>query len=228
LISDIYDGNKPLIEHHSFESREEELAWVASSVAQDINSELVAPENIVVISLDSMRARTYMSELQRKLVESNIGSTIPGLVDDASEFAEAGLVTLSTVFRAKGNEAPIVYILAFEYLYGFAEEIENRNRAFTAISRAKGWVRITGIGSRMRSVQREIQGILDDLPRFRFTFPDIEGIRKLDASETTRRRREVKKLRESVKAIMSSKEALADLSEADRRKLIDLLKGPTN
>ena len=110
--------------------------------------------------------------------------------------AEPGRVTLSTVYRAKGNEAPLVYIIAFDDLYSYTDEIENRNRAFTSISRAKGWVRITGSGDRMVRVKNELELLQRDLPSLKFIFPDMRklGIRRLDASETSRRRKELKRV----------------------------------
>jgi superfamily I DNA and RNA helicase len=224
LITEIYTGGKPLIEHYAFDSREDELEWISRSIENDVHMESVPPENIVVISLDSLPAKKYMISLQRLLMERNVGSTIPGLVDASSDFAEAGLVTLSTVFRAKGNEAPVVYILAFEHLYSFAEEIENRNRAFTAISRTKGWVRITGVGPRMQEIQKEINRLIADIPDFKFVFPDMARIRKLDASETSRRKRTVKRIKGAVGELLTEREALTDLSPDVRAKLVDLLK----
>jgi len=163
-------------------------------------------------------------QLQSLLMRDGVASTIPGLVDDASDFAEQGMVTLSTVFRAKGNEAPVVYILSFQSLYDFAEEIENRNRAFTSISRSKGWVRITGTAPRMTEVMKELKQIADEIPRFKFVFPDMEKIRKLDASETTRRRQEVKKAKAAVESLRGlAPEALADLSDSERKTLLRLL-----
>ena len=45
----------------------------------------------------------------------------------------------------------------------------------------------------MAAAEAEIADIRKHLPRFEFTFPDIAKIRKLDASETTRRKKEVKR-----------------------------------
>jgi superfamily I DNA and RNA helicase len=224
LITKIYTGTKRLIERNAFNSREEELDWIAKSIQNDVHVENVPPESIVVISLDSLPAKRYMMSLQRLLMSHNVGSTIPGLVDAASDFAEAGLVTLSTVFRAKGNEAPIVYILGFEHLYSFAEEIENRNRAFTAISRTKGWVRITGVGPTMANISKEIDSLLGDLPDLKFVFPDMARIRKLDAAETSRRKRTVKRVKGAVGELLTQREALSDLSPEEKAKLVDLLK----
>ncbi len=223
-ISEIYTGNQKLISARVFNSVDAELKWVATSIASDVREEGVPPEQIVVISLDSPRAKEYMVKVQDFLFEENIGSTIPGLVDPASDFAEPGMITLSTVFRAKGNEAPVVYILSFQSLYDFAEEIENRNRAFTSISRSKGWVRITGTGKRMDAVIKELKLIVADIPRFKFEFPDMEKIRKLDASETTRRRHAVKRAKEAVQSLKSiTPDALAELSAEDRKAIVRLL-----
>jgi superfamily I DNA and RNA helicase len=134
-----------------------------------------------------------MSALQASLWALGIASTIPGIVDGQAEFAEPGKITLATVYRAKGNEAPVVYIISFDSLFDYVEEIRNRNRAFTSISRSKAWVTISGIGAQMAAAEKEIAEIRKRLPRFEFEFPDMGKIRKLDASETTRRKKEVKR-----------------------------------
>ncbi len=117
-----------------------------------------------------------------------IASTIPGIIDDSAAFAEQGKVTLTSINRAKGNEAPIVYILSFESLYDFIAPIEGRNKAFTAISRSKAFVRITGVGKYMLDAKEELEQVQHNYPRFRFNFPDMEAIRRLDADTAKRRR----------------------------------------
>ena len=206
IISEVYEGPRPLVSIQGFPTREEELQAVANSVANDVNQEGVSPQNIVVISLDSLSAKKYMSDLQRRLHAFGIASTIPGLVDDSSEFAESGFVTLSTVYRAKGNEAPVIYIVAFERLWDYVGEVNYRNRAFTSISRSKGWVWVSGVAPQMAKVQTELAKVVEDLPYFRFIFPDLALIqRRLDPSETTRRKVQVSQARRSVR----------DLEEAD-------------
>jgi len=176
-----------------FTSRELELEHVADQIKENISVDGVNPEQIVVISLDSRSARTQMSLLQAKLLERNIKSIVPGFSDDQADFAKEGMITLATVHRAKGNEAPVVYIINFDYLFDYVEEISNRNKAFTAISRSKAWVRISGVGSQMEAVNDEVGRIRADLPNLSFIFPDMDKIRRLDASETTRRKKEVKR-----------------------------------
>ncbi|MGI9059674.1 MAG: DEAD/DEAH box helicase [Ktedonobacteraceae bacterium] len=188
-IRDIYNKQE-LITADEFQDRLAELGWVAESIRKNIQEEGIAPKQIIVISLDTSKAKSYFVEIQRRLVEYGIASTIPGLIDDTSAFAETGRVTLSTVYRAKGNEAYIVYIISFDSLYDYLEGIGNRNRAFASITRSKAWVRITGTGKKMVEAKKEVDKILADIPKFRFVFPDMNKIRRLDA-ENSRKRKEV-------------------------------------
>jgi superfamily I DNA and RNA helicase len=210
-----------LLSHRIFESREQELLEVAQSIKDDITTQGVLPQQILVISLDARRARTNLILLQSFLSAEGIASIIPGLVDSSWEFSEVGRVTLSTIYRAKGNEAPVVYILASEMLYDYVGEVENRNRVFTAMSRSKGWVRMTGVGPGMKRLEDEIAAIETDFPYFKFTFPDMETIRKLDA-ETAFRKREMRKAREAVRNLqMVDVNAISGLDEKSQKVLFE-------
>lgn len=200
-IIEYYKGSQKVIQTNIFDNRENELNWIADSIFNDINIEKVLPEYIVVICLDALKRNEYLPPLQKRLLDKKISSTIPGIVDDSAAFAEPGHVTLSTVFRAKGNESYIVYIFNFDALYDYIEEIQNRNQAFTSISRSKAWVRISGVGNGMKKAVSEINKILSDQPRFRFLFPNMEKIRSLD-TETPRRRLEMQKGKESISRLL--------------------------
>jgi len=110
-IARIYDQQK-LVTASVFESRGDELEWVAESIAASVQEQDVPPEHILAISLDGLKAKSYLTALQSRLQAKGIASTIPGVSDDVAAFAEQGKVTLSTIYRAKGNEAAIVHILS--------------------------------------------------------------------------------------------------------------------
>lgn len=223
-IMDIYDGDQDLILTRQFSTRDEELEWIADSISKDVREQKVSPDQIIVISLDPRLGRDYLSSLQMKLVLKGIPSTIPGLVDDSALFMEPGKITLTTINRAKGNEAPIVYILSFESLYDYISSVENRNRAFTSISRSKAWVRISGVGRKMQSAKEEITKIREDFPWFRFVFPDMEAIRRLDAI-TIKRKRQVDRGKAFAKDLLNlDKEALEAIAKSNPDLVQDLLK----
>ncbi|AFE05186.1 hypothetical protein COCOR_03372 [Corallococcus coralloides DSM 2259] len=200
-IERIYKGSQDLITAKKFDDRTSELGWVAESIEKDIKEEGVPSEQIVVITLNSIEAKRDLARLQQFLFARGINSLIPGIVHDAASFAEPGYVTLATVHRAKGNEAPVVYVINAEHIATYQGEIEARNRFFTSVSRAKGWVRVTGSGTRMDAVLAEIHKLVNDIPRFRFAFPDPRKIRQLDL-ETSRRRAHVTRVKRSVKELL--------------------------
>lgn len=200
-IGQIYQGGQPFIVTKTFNERNDELQWIAESIKDDI-VQGVQPDQIIVIFLDPRLAKEPLAALQGKLLEQfELPSTIPGLINNASEYMEKGKITLSAVFRAKGNEAYVVYVCGFDSLYDYVEAIDNRNRAFTAITRSKAWVRISGVGQNNALAEKEIRQILNDIPRFRFTFPDMETIKRLDA-ETTKRRRSLDKAKSQISDLL--------------------------
>lgn len=224
FISDVYKGTQELLTVVVHGSRDNELVSIADSIANDIGKEEVQPEDIIVVCMDAPRSKNLMASLQHLLLERGIRSTIPGLVDDSSAFGESGLVTLSTVFRAKGNEAPLVYIACFDALDDFIAPIESRNKAFTSISRSKAFVRISGVGKPMSKFKDEIDCILKDLPRFKFEFPDMEVIKNLDA-ETSKRRAAVNSASKSANELLKlDPQILSALRQSDPKMLEELLK----
>lgn len=190
-VEKIYQGSEELITVKEFQERSLEFDWVASSIKNDIARERVAEKHIIVVVLDALKNRKYASAIQKRLVEHSIASVIPGVLDHPDSYAEEGRVTISSVFRAKGNEAYIVYIVGFDDLYSWVDFVPNRNRAFTAISRSKAWVRISGTGHTMRRAKDEIDSILRDIPEFHFPYPDMNNLRNLDAITEQRRRKRI-------------------------------------
>lgn len=64
-----------------------------------------------------------------------------------TRFSYDNMVTLSTVNRAKGNEAGMVYIVGADYVFVSPNDVYRRNKLFTSMTRAKGWVCVTGCKS---------------------------------------------------------------------------------
>ena len=230
-IRNLYSGTQQGVVITAYQNRDEELVAVADQIRAAVRDEKVPPEQILVICLDSMQAKKHFLSLQQHLLAHQVSSSIPGLVNQSWEFAVEGQVTLSTVYRAKGNEAALVFIIATDYLYGYVDEIERRNRAFTAFSRSKAWLRLSGSGEVMSRVAVELNAILANVPHLRFVFPNMDDIRirKLDAAETTRRRKIVARSKTAMQSLLTADiDALRedpDLLERLKRKLSEAERG---
>ncbi len=66
-LSTLENTVEELLVHRAFESRDEELAALADSIKDDLGVQRARPEQILVISLDAMRARQHLATLQSLL-----------------------------------------------------------------------------------------------------------------------------------------------------------------
>jgi superfamily I DNA and RNA helicase len=134
---------------------------------------------------------------------------------------------LTGIFRAKGNEASIVYVMGFDAIGRNSNlVVQERNQAFTAITRTRGWCILTGVGEQARDTFNEIENILTNYQQITFTVPDPETIqRNLDSLEYEKRRNKLKKARELADKLA---QLLAEIDDPDERKrLLEKLEGST-
>jgi superfamily I DNA and RNA helicase len=230
VVHEFYKGKIDTIRYSKYSDRNEEIDFIVKDIAKMVNREGVLPHHIVVITLGNLNMKENFSRMQKLLYDKGISSIIPGIDVDRDEFGVENSVTLSTVYKAKGNEAFVVYVMGFDHLYDYVDFVETRNRAFTSISRSKGWVVITGIGSNMTRGIKEIETILADVNKdatFRFTFPKEENIaRKLSSEEHARRLQTQKVGKEAINHLLGIDDNfINNLPDDVKEKLIEKLGG---
>lgn len=155
----------------------DEIAYVVGSIKNDIQQEELRPDDIMVISVDTRSAATYLDGIEAGLQQ--VGINARNLRTDPAggkEFFEQRHVTLSSVNRAKGNEAYMVYVVGTDALFEPKPDPISRNSLFTAITRAKGWVRVTGIGDTSCKWKTEIDQALAHAPKLTFKYPTKEEL----------------------------------------------------
>ncbi|MED2796905.1 ATP-binding domain-containing protein [Bacillus thuringiensis] len=168
------------------ETKQEEVSEVAQKIINLVKVEKVNPHDIMVIDLNQKSARENLDKIQLALFKEEINSVIPGLVDGAADFFVPDCVTLTTVRRAKGNEAPVVFVMGMENMYSYKNKLESkllRNMAFVSLSRTKGWCFISGTGENMDMFIDEHNRIMKDIPILKFVYPsekELEEIGKIN------------------------------------------------
>jgi superfamily I DNA and RNA helicase len=135
----------------------------------------------------------YLAKISRALASAGV-ATNNIIADRFSEpaFQIEGKCTLTTVYRAKGNEAAVVFALGCEAVPLATRS--GRNRLFTAFTRTKGWLRITGMGRPFDKLKREIETALNLTPKMKFKMPDPQRIELIqrDLSEKDARAQRVR------------------------------------
>jgi len=168
-ISDAQNINQ-IIKSKTFDTFDDEINYCANCIEEDLRQGL-RPDDILVISIDDRNAKQYLNSLAALLHEkgiktNNIHSDVYSLID----FEKEGMVTLSTINKAKGNEAYSVYVLGIDAVF-WNPLIKSRNKIFTALTRAKGWVTITGIGEPAENFEKELDLAKQKFPTLEFIYP---------------------------------------------------------
>ena len=165
----------------SFNTVEEEAEWVASSIYENLSIDELTYKDILVIAFGKNLIDRYAGLLREKLIDKNINSHIAGVTTEADTFYVDKSITISSIFRAKGNEASIVYIIGIQNLTdksSYYQEMKNRNFLFTSITRSKLWVRLSGVGD-ISNFKNEIQQVKDNHYSLKFVYPAEEEFKKM-------------------------------------------------
>lgn len=189
-----YEQSQEIVKWFSAEDFGKELDWICDEVASFIDSGL-APDEILIICLDDRNAKNYFKALAPRLSARGI-SCHDLLADPFStpHFQIDGSVTLSTVHRAKGNEAPAVIVCGLDALALDRKSRRARNRIFTAFTRTKGWLRVSGL-STAHPLFEELRVALGNSPRLVFTWPEPQAVETLQR-DLSRKEEQARRLRD--------------------------------
>ncbi len=161
------------------EDLEDELQKLVQLITNDIYVENLNPDDILVIAVNDFSAKSVLKKLSEEL--ENVGIKTNDIHSDPfniMNFFIKDEITLSTIHKAKGNEAYSVYIIGVDFLFRNPTLLK-RNRLFTAITRSKAWVTLTGIGDYAENCKDEIEKALSNFPFLIFKYPSEEEIKKI-------------------------------------------------
>ena len=169
------------IKVQSFKDCATECRFITQHITNDIQTEKLRPDDICVICLDNRNINTYYALLAKMLSRNGISTF--NLVDAPNankHFFYENYVTLSTINKAKGNEAGMVYIIGADTAFINRDNVISRNKLFTAITRTKGWVMITGTGDKLKVCLEELNKLQENDFKLIFTQPSKETTRTIE------------------------------------------------
>jgi superfamily I DNA and RNA helicase len=97
------------------------------------------------------------------------------------------------VYRAKGNEASVVFAIGVDGVSLASRP--GRNKLFTAFTRTKAWLRVSGIGKSASKICKEIDAALEHFPYIEFEMPDLAEV-ELIQRDLSARNIKAKKIRD--------------------------------
>ncbi|MDR0308134.1 MAG: ATP-binding domain-containing protein [Chitinispirillales bacterium] len=208
--SDIDD----LIVFKAFDTQEQQDDWVVQQIKYNLEHDELRPDDIIVINPDPLTTKKLVAPIRSKLYEYRIGSHTAGVDNPDVFFAnDNDSVAFTGIYRAKGNEAAMVYVINAQSCYdsGFEFDMARiRNQLFTAITRSKAWVRVVGVGEAMHGLISEYKKVKDHQFMLDFIYPtqsqrDHMNIVNRDMSEAEKDK--VKKSKVNVASLLEELES---------------------
>ena len=192
---------KDVIQTKSFDDVDAQYDFVARQIRKNIDEDELDPDDILVIFPSVMYAKGQYQRFAQHLGRYSIASMLAGVTHERDIFHIPGSVSCSTIYRAKGNEAPMVYIVNADSCYEGIELIKLRNTLFTAITRSRAWVRIYGIGSGMDGLTAEIQRFVDKNYVLDFKIPTKAEMNRLRTINRERSASDTRKIEEAQRGV---------------------------
>lgn len=224
-----------LVVFGTFDGEASQVEWVAQQIHKNILEDELRPDDIVVVHPDPVTARSRAGLFRRRLFELGIQSHLAGVDTDADVFfkSDTPSVTFTSIYRAKGNEAGMVYVVDAQTCNSEGYNLATlRNRLFTAITRSKAWVRIVGYGPGMQALAAEFNEVKDKGFALEFRYPtdsELEKMRIVHRDLSDAEKRKITQNRNAVMGLLRDLEAgtvkAEDIDPAARAKLLRYLHG---
>lgn len=165
-----------------FDSKEDEAAWVAQQIEKNIKEDELEISDIMIVFPSAFTINTDSAYIIHELRKREIACHVAGKNTSRDILFLDNSVAICHVHRAKGNEAPMVYVMNANYCSSGFDITKKRNSLFTSITRAKAWVRLTGTGPGMRLICDEINKTFTENFRLLFKYPSQEELDKLESA----------------------------------------------
>ena len=155
----------------NYEGDQQQFSAVAQMIKEDLTAGQIYPHDIAVVFPNALMAEKRGMLFRQYLADLDISSHLVGVTSSLDAFIAEGKVAVSGPYRAKGNEAPMIYVMDADFCAGGIELIKKRNILFTAITRSRGWVRVCGCGASMETLIGEFNSLKQNNYELRFIIP---------------------------------------------------------
>lgn len=195
-----------LIQFRRFDTIEQEAKWVVDDIVKNLKEEELKYQDIMIIHPDPKVTKSYVSHIRIMLMDRGIRSHIVGVQTTPDDFFQEESIAISQIYRAKGNEAAMVYLVNADLCARGVNLSRKRNILFTAITRSKAWVRVSGLGENMELLMKEYAEVKARNFQLQFLYPDEsqrKNMRIIHRDMTQNEIREIKKSNFSLADVLS-------------------------
>ncbi len=195
---------------HVFGDFPSQAEWIANDIQKVTTTQELDLSDILIVIPDSLGASKIGIAITAQLSQRNINSHLIGVTGSRDVVFVDDSVAMCSIYRAKGNEAPLVYVVSSEFCNAGFDLSKKRNILFTALTRAKAWVRICGVGTSMQTLASEMAAIANDNFELDFNYPTQKQIEQLRSAYKERTSKEKRNVQKEIKSAQKLLQRLAD------------------
>jgi len=173
---------KESIQHRRFASEEDQAQWIAEQIYDGWKTQELDLNDFLVVIPDAMSAGQKAQKIAKALRDKGVASHVVGVTSSRDLVFVDDSVAICGIYRAKGNEAPCVFVASAEYCFAGGELSKRRNVLFTAITRSKAWVRVCGVGPNMDGLIEEMVRTEENDYQLSFRYPTEDEIKQMRRS----------------------------------------------
>jgi superfamily I DNA and RNA helicase len=169
-----------IITFNNYPSRQQELSALADNLINNLKYEGLRPSQEILVSIvgNTIEAKKLEKYVAQFLIDRGLDIYIPSHDScnsltvtpekrNSDRFWYEGAITLACAHTVKGNEADMVYIIGMDLIAKDESNLTLRDRLFVALTRARAWVNLSGVGQ--YPFYREIRRVLASKDTFTFT-----------------------------------------------------------
>ncbi|BDU04602.1 DEAD/DEAH box helicase [Nocardia cyriacigeorgica] len=192
---------------NTFSSESQQDRWVADQIWKNLNEDELEPDDILIVLPDSYTSKTRGNQIMRALSRLRIRSHLVGVTNSRDAVFAPDSVAIAHIYRAKGNEAPMVYVMDAQYADKERNLVTRRNILFTAITRSRAWVRIVGWGPGVERLLAETKQVIENGYRLKFTIPtgaELKELRHIYRDRTAEHEENIRRATEGLSAFLDA------------------------
>ncbi len=196
-----------LIIFKAFNDRSEQIEWLVNQIEKNLQEDELKYDDIMVIHTDPVKTQEAVGKARTLLFERGINSNLAGVTTSPDDFFNEKTIIFTSINRAKGNEAAMIYVIDADLCFSGSELIRKRNILFTAMTRSKAWLRVLGCGENMRKLEAEYQKVKQNNFSLDFIYPskeERENINRVNRDMSPKELNRIEKEKKNFKGVVES------------------------
>ncbi len=197
-----------LVQFKIFNNHQEQTEWLASQIEENIKIDELKPDDIMVIHADPLTTQDAVGDARALLFSKGINNNLAGITTSPDDFFNEEAIVFTSINRAKGNEAAMIYLMDAHLCFSGSELAKKRNILFTAMTRSKAWLRVLGYGDGMKNLVAEYMKIREKDFSLEFTYPTKDQRKEMNIVNRDMSPKEMNRIARETKYFKGLVEAL--------------------